>query len=198
MTLEQLYQIRCQQPSTINEHLPTLRRYADDSEVVVELGVQGGISTTAFLVSKAPAVIGYDIAFDCRLFDLAQYFEPYETSALKCGMIRGTKLWIYIIENSLKANFTDCDLLFVDTHHTYLQLKEELHLHCDKVTKYILLHDTESFGAESEGWQDIPNAALEQKQGLTVAIEEFLQKHTEWSIKERFTNNNGLTVLERK
>ena len=34
--------------------------------------------------------------------------------------------------------------------------------------------------------------------GLWPAIEEFLQKNTEWYIKERYTNNNGLTILARK
>ena len=30
------------------------------------------------------------------------------------------------------------------------------------------------------------------------AVEEFLAEHTEWELRERFRNNNGLTVLARK
>ena len=37
----------------------------------------------------------------------------------------------------------------------------------------------------------------EIKCGLWKAIEEFLQNNKEWVLKERFTNNNGLTVLEK-
>jgi len=33
--------------------------------------------------------------------------------------------------------------------------------------------------------------------GLWPAVEEFINEHPEWKIKERFTNNNGLTILER-
>ena len=33
--------------------------------------------------------------------------------------------------------------------------------------------------------------------GLWPAIEEFLVSNPEWILKERFTNNNGLTVLEK-
>jgi hypothetical protein len=33
--------------------------------------------------------------------------------------------------------------------------------------------------------------------GLWKAIEEFLANNPEWKLKERFVNNNGLTVLER-
>jgi hypothetical protein len=31
--------------------------------------------------------------------------------------------------------------------------------------------------------------------GLWPAITEFLAEHPEWKLEERFTNNNGLTVL---
>ena len=34
--------------------------------------------------------------------------------------------------------------------------------------------------------------------GLWPAVVEFLQNNPEWYIKERFTNNNGLTILARK
>jgi hypothetical protein len=37
----------------------------------------------------------------------------------------------------------------------------------------------------------------EIRKGLWPAVEEFLIDHPEWRLKERFTNNNGLTVLER-
>ena len=33
--------------------------------------------------------------------------------------------------------------------------------------------------------------------GLQKAIDEFLEEHPEWKIKEHFIHNNGLTVLER-
>ena len=34
--------------------------------------------------------------------------------------------------------------------------------------------------------------------GLWPAIEEFLLKNKDWQIKERFVNNNGLTVLQKQ
>jgi hypothetical protein len=37
----------------------------------------------------------------------------------------------------------------------------------------------------------------EIRKGLWPAVEEFLVDHPEWVLKERYTNNNGLTVLER-
>jgi hypothetical protein len=35
----------------------------------------------------------------------------------------------------------------------------------------------------------------EINKGLWPAIVEFLQNNNEWQLKERFTNNNGLTIL---
>lgn len=56
-----------------------------------------------------------------------------------------------------------------------------------KVKKWIILHDTETFGIKSE---------IEGEGGLWPAVEEFLAAGG-WKIVERRTNNNGLTVLER-
>jgi hypothetical protein len=34
--------------------------------------------------------------------------------------------------------------------------------------------------------------------GLWPAVVEFLEENPEWYLKERFTNNHGLTILARK
>ena len=34
--------------------------------------------------------------------------------------------------------------------------------------------------------------------GLSQAIDEFLEKNKEWQLLEKFTNNNGLTILYKK
>lgn len=33
--------------------------------------------------------------------------------------------------------------------------------------------------------------------GLWPTVQPFLIRHHEWKLKQRFTNNNGLTILER-
>ncbi|MBA4057744.1 MAG: hypothetical protein C0490_23720, partial [Marivirga sp.] len=64
----------------------------------------------------------------------------------------------------------------------------ELQLHASQVKKYLILHDTETFGIRGE---------ISEKMGLLPAIEEFLSDNKMWTIKERFANNNGLTILKR-
>jgi hypothetical protein len=43
------YNILCKKNSDINEHLPTLYKYASECESIIELGVRGVISTYAFI-----------------------------------------------------------------------------------------------------------------------------------------------------
>jgi hypothetical protein len=73
------------------------------------------------------------------------------------------------------------DLLFIDTDHTYVQCSQELRQHSYKVKKFIIFHDTTTYGAE-----------------LNKAIEEFLEKNNDWMLREKLLNNNGLTIIARK
>jgi primase-polymerase (primpol)-like protein len=100
------------------------------------------------------------------------------------------------------------DLTFIDTWHVYGQLKRELEKFSKITNKYIIMHDTtvdEIYGETIRiGWnaekQSIESgfSVEEINRGLWPAIEEFLQTNPEWYIKERYTNNNGLTILARK
>jgi hypothetical protein len=52
------------------------------------------------------------------------------------------------------------------------------------------------WNAEEQSRQSgIPVAEI--RCGLWPAVDEFLKNHTEWTLHERFTNNNGLTILKR-
>jgi cephalosporin hydroxylase len=90
----------------------------------------------------------------------------------------------------------------------YGQLKRELDKFSKITNKYIIMHDTtvdEIYGETIRvGWDPVQQSKdsgfpiHEITKGLWSAIEEFLNNHPEWYIKERFTNNNGLTILARK
>ena len=95
------------------------------------------------------------------------------------------------------------DMLFIDTLHTYNQLSKELRKHEGSVNKWIILHDTITFGQVDEGFyqngeisDEISNQVV-SKRGLYTALIDFLEENKNWKIKEHFTNNNGLTVIER-
>jgi len=114
---------------------------------------------------------------------------------------------IFYKESDLTCPLEETELLFIDTWHVYGHLKRELSRWHSYAKKYIVLHDTTVDGEYGESIRlglniqeqskesGIPVGEIEK--GLWPAVEEFLREHPEWILKERFTNNNGLTVLAR-
>ena len=95
-------------------------------------------------------------------------------------------------------------MTFIDTWHVYGQLKRELNKFSKITNKYIIIHDTtidEWYGELLKYTKDYKNETgflvEEINMGLWPAIVEFIRNNPEWKIKELFTNNNGLTILER-
>ena len=98
----------------------------------------------------------------------------------------------FICADTRDTVIEETDLLFIDTLHNYVQLKKELELHSSKVKKYLIFHDTTTFESNGESYTG------EKEIGLWPAIEEFLQQNFNWTIHERFINNNGLTILKNE
>jgi len=197
--LESKYKYMCQKHSDINEHLPTLYGYATECEHITECGVRTVVSSYAFanaLRSKENNKL--------ILVDLAggnsvdRFMEECENDNVNV---------IFYEESDLICPIEKTDLLFIDTWHVYGHLKRELERWNTYANKYIILHDTTVDGEVGESVRmkyDIPKQMLESglsreeiERGLWPAVEEFLAVHPEWKLKERYTNNNGLTVLER-
>lgn len=169
------YDAWCATASDINEHLPTLRALAEQCEHVTEMGVRTGASTRAFLASKR-VLRSYDLYLDSEVqawFDLANLLGRDA---------------VYTKADVLTIHIDETDLLFIDTLHNYDQLRQELARHSSKVRRFMVFHDTETFGHRDE---------MGTGPGLAPALEEFLGQTTQWRLQHRYTNNNGLTVLQR-
>lgn len=187
--------------TAISEHLQTLRRYAQSSDAVCELGVESGQSTTALLLGQPSQLFSFDLVERPELQQIidAASFTKRCPDHLECRI--GKTYWILTTPfDTSKLAVPACDLLFIDTWHCAPQLKKELNLNHDRVRKWIIMHDTVSFGEKGEGWQDWEAAHLTDGPllGLTSAINAFLYDHPEWVVKEHYPNNNGLTILGRK
>ena len=190
MTLvEEKYKYYCDKGSDINEHLPTLAKYASLCEHVTEMGVREVVSTWALLRGKPKKLISYDIYTSTGI-------RPAKDGAKEIGVD-----FTFIEENVLDVTIEETDLLFIDTWHKYGQLIQELNLHANSVRKYIILHDTTKYAiVDEQSWDGKykdQRTESKGKTGLWTAVTEFLDDNPNWAIKERFTNNNGLTVLER-
>ena len=164
------YKNACDEITDINEHIPVLKRYADMCEHVTEFGVREGVSTWAWIMSNAKIVRSYDIR-NCNLTEHQKAADEIK------------KEFSFTCVNTIAERFEiePTDLLFIDTDHTYKQCSQELRQHSYKVKKFIIFHDTITFGAE-----------------LNKAIEEFLEKNNDWMLREKLLNNNGLTVIAKK
>jgi GT2 family glycosyltransferase/Flp pilus assembly protein TadD len=171
--LSDLYYSACRSSSDINEHLPTLVVLSRDCRHITEFGTRTGASTTAFLYAQPDRLVCYDRVRYPQVDRLAHFAGNTDFQ-----FHRADVLWTEI---------EDTDLLFIDTLHDYEQLATELKLHARKARRYVVLHDTTTFGDTGE---------TPGHRGLWPAVEEFVREGA-FRIKERFTNNNGLTILER-
>jgi hypothetical protein len=171
--LEALYEEACRAPSDIHEHLPTLRRLASGLCHVTEMGTRTAVSTTALLAARPAKLVCYD---KVRLPQAERLFRQAEGTRVEFRQ-----------EDVLAADIEETDLLFIDTWHVYGQLRAELARHAGRVRRYLVLHDTTTFGAAGE---------TAGHRGLWPAVEEFLAEGA-FRLAEKYENNNGLTVLER-
>jgi hypothetical protein len=161
---------------SVKPHLDIFIDYASKCKTVTEFGVETACSTMAFLVSGCKKVYSYDVIVttNARLVKQAadadgKFFRLYE-------------------KDNLKVKIKKTDLLFIDTDHWYGQIKAELAHHHSRVRKWIMMHDTETFGLVNP---------FDGRPGMKAAIYEFLEEHPEWQIKEHIEIGHGLTILER-
>lgn len=190
----------CSVPSDINEHLPTLHRYGRECNHITECGVRAVVSSYAF----ASALVGRE---GTKLVQVDRESHPNVYAFGRECASEGLNV-VFHNQSDLECPMEQTDLLFIDTWHIYGHLKRELARWNSVVKKYILLHDTtvdEWLGETVRlGWNATQQSlesgipVREIQKGLWPAIDEFLQEHKEWALAERFTNNNGLTVLVRK
>jgi hypothetical protein len=187
-------------PSDINEHLPTLYKYALECSHITECGGRGNITSYAFANALKANWTNKLIQIELADTVNVQAFQ------LECKS-EGVNTIFYNLSD-LECPIEQTDMLFIDTWHVYGKLKRELARWNNSVTKYIIMHDTtvdewvgETIRMNLDAVSQSKHSGIpidEIKKGLWPAIGDFLKEHPEWTIKERFTNNHGLTILERK
>lgn len=202
------YNQLCASKSDINEHLPTLKSYAEKCQTVAEFGVRSVVSTWALLAGLAASKEAGPKRLDC--VDI----EPVDMVVVAAIAAEAQIELIFQRADSVKANLpAGVDMLFIDSWHVYGHLKRELAAHHAHVRKFIAMHDTEIDGVRGQSIRVYSAAEYskaiardasqygytvdEVAAGLRPAINEFIAEHPEWVIDRIDTNNNGLTVLRR-
>ncbi len=186
----------------ISDHLVYLMKLASECNSVLECGVRTIVSSWAFVnglainsTSNKKELLSCDIQTPPTIHEL---YHACEVNNIQFTFFEG---------NDLDLPMKEYDMVFIDTWHVYAQLKRELAKFHPYAKKYIVMHDTEVDKIDGESIRDRLNTQKQAAEsgfpeyeircGLERAIKEFLIQHPEWKIKERFTHNNGLTVLER-
>ena len=188
---ESQFQQLCNINSDINLHLNTLRYYASQSKTIVEMGVRWVVSTWAFLEGHPKKLTSYDIVSP-EEWKRGDRMSPVKEYAKENNID-----FKFILQDVLTVKLPKTDLLFIDTWHVYDQLIQELNMHSSKVNKWIILHDTETFGEKGE---NSVYSIREKKEylGLKFAVNEFLKNNSEtWRLHEHYIFCNGLTILKR-
>lgn len=180
--VEHLYAQYCNAKHASSAHLPTLRDLARHCQVCVEFGCKHGASATALLLGCPGLVVSYDIAETPRARQLKE--------------LAGIG-WCYRLQDTRTADdVPDCDLLFIDSLHTYAQVKAELQRHAHRVSRYLVFHDTITFG--SVGAVDESGKAVPGVLGIRPAIDELMIADPSWRIARHDTHSHGLLVLARQ
>lgn len=210
-TLNIIFNLLCQnkhpqkQSTDIYEHLPTLYKYAKECDSIFETGVRGCVSSFAFLKglvennsTNKKRLFMNDIT-TCDISDLLLVGSNFKDK------IDITYEW----KNNLLLDINEkYDITFIDTWHVYGQLKRELDKFSKITNKYIIMHDTtvdEIYGETIRCGMNAIQQSMDSgfplheiNKGLGPALVEFLLQNPNWKIRERFTNNNGLTILEKQ
>ncbi len=174
----QAYQEHLNRHSDVREHLGLLCGLALQCKVVVEFGFRTGISASAFLAGGAQ-LYSFDTDIRCKPHVRRLANDYPHTFVFKVG-------------DSRDVDIPRCQMLFIDSDHTFDTTMQELIRHDSMVDKWIVLHDTESFGRRDR----LPGKG----KGVYSAIETFLSMGTlpTWRLFLHLRNNNGLTILERR
>lgn len=173
----------------INQHLLTLYSLSVLSEKVVEFGVRGGSSSTALLAGQAArfrlglvnGYIGYDINSKCA--QVVERLVRQSSTTFPARFVCGS--------TNTMPQIAPCDMLFIDTLHTGDQVEAEIIRHGACVRKFLVFHDTVTFGLQGEAGGE----------GLLAGIARGLQYQQDagivWKLAADYQFNNGLRVYVR-
>jgi hypothetical protein len=156
-----------------SEFIELFHDCASQCKHVTEFGVRDVVSTWGFLAGLPEQLHSYDVIRSENVDEAEDLADQNRV------------FYYFHLQDVLEADIAEADLLFIDTDHTYKQLKAELARHASKVRKWILLHDTTLFGAQGADYGS----------GLNQAVNEFVRDNPQWVVKEKIESPWGLTIL---
>lgn len=190
-------------PHETSHHFPTMYHFGSKCSSIVEFGVFLAFSSWAWVACKPNLLRCIDVERRA-----GGEWEAIEETAPRLGIDFAFELAdtghgaLKRINEERKVGISgslldmppyhlpaDTELLYIDSYHSYTHLKAELTIHGAKVKKYILFHDTTSFGEEH---------TFDGDKGLNYAIAEFLEANSNWEKILKVEYSYGFTVLANR
>lgn len=189
-------------PGDINEHLLQLAKLSRECESILQLGCD-------FRFSCAWAFVNGLLKNKKTTKSLAVCHNNVNPASRRVeeACVENGIDYSYTVGKTLDLPTMTQDMVFIDSWQVYGQVKRELAKFAPTTHKYIVLHDTEidkvhgatvrnRWNAEQQSRESgIPVEEIQR--GIGPAIEEFLAANPEWRVKQHFTHQYGLTILER-
>jgi tetratricopeptide (TPR) repeat protein len=169
-TLGELYESPCANASA---HCPTLLTLAKECRHVTDIAMRGAPATVAFLHAQPEHLV-------CH----AKTTHPQ--AELLTALAARTKFDVRL-GDAPPDDIEETDLLFLDIERSHDPLAGALRRYAGKVRRYVVVPGTtkyDRYGETGDGG------------GIWPAVQDFLAQKT-FRLKERSTDQEGLTILER-
>lgn len=163
--------------SDFHEHLDTLKDLAAGCGHVSQIGIWGKPSRVAL------AYHGTAADFPVHFVDYSPAARPEwaELSKHLGDRFKGVE-W-----PSTGLEIESTDLLFIDTYHTAEETYNLLARHSPKVSHYLVVHTTVTFGETGDNGGP----------GVMWGVRKFLSENRQWTAVRHDKNNHGLIILSR-
>jgi hypothetical protein len=173
MDLEQVFRYYADKASDFNEHFSAIREFAAKCEHVTEFGARD-YGVIALLAGQPKELRSYNSQPEGAAFWKAE----------RIAKEMGVKLLITHEEPNM-VEIDETDLLFCDTNGH--DLLADLERHYAKLRRFVVVHDTEVYGAK------LPDG----RPGLKIQLMQFMRLHPEWTVVYSTVTQHGLMVLSR-
>ena len=173
LTLTEEYNLRLENYIyDVTDHMDKLRTYASQCSHVTELGIANVGSTFAF-ISGLPANV---VSYDASPMEIKEV-DRVELAALA---LANNVTFTFVEEDPIAVTIANTDLLFIHDATDASRLSQELSLHGNKASKFII----------------VPLFAVDNEAFLT-AISNFVEANPSWEIAENIQQWCGLVVLSK-
>jgi hypothetical protein len=206
--------------SEIQEHLPILSDYAASVNSVLQVGGTHDVCVLWSFVAGLYVGAQYQNGLKSdeksekqeesleKRITVVDASQPPSINTLNL-VARALRVNLRCVASpTLKFATTDTyDIVFIDGWHCYGQVRRELIKFAPLCNRYLILHDTSIDEYSSESVRLHVDIAKQVEEtgysypeictGIWPAIVEFLKTSKDFRLVQRFSNCNGLTILER-